>query len=274
MAESENKHNEAARSITNDDLLGKWRTFSLDNNDENMSDFLSELVDHATLLMVVLADQEIKTDENGRAQVDQDVQMQFPLMSSEDRQNIQPVFTDWQEVNSLFDNWSQHDLQQNVDQASILPIAFSDLAELINQNQEVDGIAINPFSDNIYFSRETLADLANQQKQHHADNNEVKVAVSEPDNLPDGFEAMLQGELKDSGVKQGWLRVLSYDGTEHLVLILDAAGMSDEQLRPLTQQLGERGDKALASIDLQLSVVPLDDDSQPMVEGIEPFFKA
>ena len=274
MAESENKHNEAARSITNDDLLGKWRTFSLDNNDENMSDFLSELVDNATLLMVVLADQEIKTDENGRAQVDHDVQMQFPLMSSEDRQNIQPVFTDWQEVNSLFDNWSQHDLQQNVDQASILPIAFSDLAELINQNQEVDGIAINPFSDNIYFSRETLADLANQQKQHHADNNEVKVAVSEPDHLPDGFEGMLQGELKGSGVKQGWLRVLSYDGTEHLVLILDAAGMADEQLRPLTQQLGERGDKALASIDLQLSVVPLDDDSQPMVEGIEPFFKA
>lgn len=274
MVESVNKHNEAVRSITNDDLLGKWRTFSLDNNDDNMSDFLTELVDHATLLMVVLADQEIKTDENGRAQVDQDVQMQFPLMSSQDKQNIQPLFTDWQEVNTLFTNWSEHDLQSNVDHASILPIGFSDLAELISQNQEVDGIAINPFSDNIYFSRETLADLAAQQKEHHAANNEVKVAVSEPENLPAGFEDALIAQLKPTAVKQAWLRVLSYDGTEHLVLILDAADMADEVLRPLTQQLGERGDSKLAGSDLQLSVVPLDDDSRPMVEGITPFFQA
>ncbi|MFD1393707.1 enhanced serine sensitivity protein SseB C-terminal domain-containing protein [Lacticaseibacillus jixianensis] len=273
MAE-ENKHNEAVRGIANDDLLGKWRTFSLDNSDENMGEFLTALVDNATLLMVVLADQEIKTDEQGRAKLDQDVQMQFPLMSSQDRQNIQPLFTDWQEVNTLFDNWDKSDLHQNVEKASILPISFSDLAQLLAQNDGVDGIAINPFSDNIFFSRQTVADLAKQQQQHHAANNEVKVAVSEPQNLPAGFEDALRTELSPTGVKQAWLRVISYDGTEHLVLILDAESVSEQALSPLAQKLGSQGDALLKEADLQLSVVPLDDDSRPMVEGIAPFFRA
>lgn len=271
---AENKHNEAVRGITNDDLLAKWRTFSLDESDDNMGAFLTELIDHSTLLMVVLADREIKTDENGRAQVDQDVEMQFPLMTSQNQKNIQPVFTDWQEVNTLYDNWTKTNLQENIDRSSVLPITYSDLAQLIGQHEDIDGIAINPFTDNIFLARETVADLAKQQQEHHAANNEVKVTVAEPENLPAGFETTLAAAIKEAAVAQAWLRVLSYDGTEHLVLILDANDLPEDELSALTKRLGTMGDDLLKGENLQLSVVPLDSDSQPMVDGIAPFYHA
>ncbi|WP_125581824.1 enhanced serine sensitivity protein SseB C-terminal domain-containing protein [Lacticaseibacillus suibinensis] len=270
---TENEHNLAVQGVTNDGLLAKWNSYRLEDNDENMSAFLEELIEHATLLMVVLADQEIKTDEAGKAQMDADVDMKFPLMTTQDNRQIQPLFTDWQEVNMMFDNWHNAGLDENVDRASILPINFYDLSELIKNNDSVNGIAINPFADNIFLDRPMVADLAKQARAHHADKDEVQVAVSDPTDLPKDLWPALKAKLtKAESVKRAWLRLMHYDGTEHLILIVDAPDEDAAAMTALTEALGQTGEKYLADVELGMSAVGYDDDTAPIVAGVDPLF--
>ncbi|WP_125702804.1 enhanced serine sensitivity protein SseB C-terminal domain-containing protein [Lacticaseibacillus daqingensis] len=260
----------AVHAITNDDLLAKWRTFSLDQSQEAMSAFLEELIEHSTLLMVVLADDGVDV-----AQADND-DLQFPLLTTTDDLHVQPLFTDWLAVNELYDNWNEGGLSANVARAHALPVGFLDMAHLIADNDDVAGIVVNPFSDNINLQRDVLADLAQQADARHAEQNEVQIAVSDPENLPEGLWAALEHELADHLViRRAWLRLMHYDGQEHLILVVDAPDADDATKQRLADRLSQVGEAQLKDNPaLGLSIAPLDDDSKALVEDITTTYEA
>ncbi|WP_179395113.1 enhanced serine sensitivity protein SseB C-terminal domain-containing protein [Lacticaseibacillus absianus] len=255
-------------AITNDDLLAKWRTFTLQRTEDSMSEFLEELIEHATLLMVVLA-------EDG-ADLDNNADLQFPLLTTNDDEHVQPLFSDWLAVNELYDNWNDNGLEDNVARAHVLPVGFLDIAHLVGDNADVAGIVVNPFSDNINLDREMLADLSKQANDRHAEQNEVEIAVSDPETLPDGLWLALETELAEHLViRRAWLRLMHYSGQAHLILVIDAPEADETTQQRLVERLGSVAADVLgAAPAVGLSVAPLDSDSQALVNEIAPSYQA
>ncbi|WP_225046958.1 enhanced serine sensitivity protein SseB C-terminal domain-containing protein [Lacticaseibacillus kribbianus] len=277
MTENQNDENtRSVHAITNDDLLAKWRSFSLDNTEDNMSEFLEELIERATLLMVVMSDDPLEIAPNGDTTVPNDAELQFPLLTTTKDEKIQPLFTDWLSVNQMYDNWNANGLEENVAKSAVIPVGFLDIASLITDNSDVAGLVINPFDDNINFDREALADLgaqANARKEHP---DQAQVAVSEPSTVPAGLWLAVETELADhQEIKRAWLRQLDFADQSHLLLIIDAPDQSEDATQALIDALnavavGVLGEDAA----MGMTAAPLDDDSTQLVEGGKPAYQA
>ncbi|WP_461226843.1 enhanced serine sensitivity protein SseB C-terminal domain-containing protein [Lacticaseibacillus suihuaensis] len=276
MTESNDDNTRSVHAITNDDLLAKWRSFSLDNTEDNMSAFLEELIERSTLLMVVMSEAPLEVAANGDTTVPADAELEFPLLTTTKDEKIQPLFTDWLSVNQLYDNWNDNGLADNVKKSAVIPVGFLDIAKLITDNEDVAGMVINPFEDNINFDREALADLGKQAdaRQEHPD--QTQVAVSEPSTVPSGLWLAVETELAEHAeIKRAWLRQLDFADQSHLLLIIDAPDQDEAATQALIDALNATAVGVLGEdAQLGMTAAPLDKDSTPLVQGSTPAYQA
>lgn len=264
---------EAVESVTNDELLSKWNSFSIKQSDENMSAFLEELIENSHLITIALSDKPVKAKRSGEIILDDDSQLQFPLLTTPDHQSFQPMFTDWMAVTEMFDAWEKNGQGQDVSRAHGLVVRFTDMHEMVAQNKEVHGAVINPFSDNITLDEGTLDDLYSQaQARHGADEDgNVPVEVAEPAEVPDKLWQPLAEALKaNPSVSRAWMMLLRFNENVNYFLIVDTDEEDDEKRDAFFGQLTAIAQEALVDDQFGFNAGVLSDDVSPVIDNVEP----
>lgn len=274
--------NPAVMQLTNDDLLISWRQHQNEQTDETLSAFLDELIERAKLILVVFGAKDLPTDNAGYPQIPEGTELQFPLLQTQDDNSFQPVFTDWQAVNELFDQWNESGNHDAVMNSQVIPVDFATLAAMIADNQDVTGAVINPFSDNISLDRDSLADLKRQMDERHQatnaasgdDQEQVTFQISMPEHVPAELVASLQDKLAtDSRVHRAWLRTMTYQDQSNLFLIVDLTEPEESKQDELFDALRAIGAEFLAGPDAeQLIVGPYAPEMADALDGTETIY--
>lgn len=257
-------------ATTNDDLLGLWRTVTLDQSDENMATFLEELVEHANLITLALSDKPIPTKADGHLDFDQELELQFPLLSAQDDKTFQPFFTDWQSALTLLNQWEEAGNQDTVDASHGVVINFAEMVQLIASNDDVQGAVINPFADNITLDRDSLLDLGKQAAARH-NTEEQPVHIGDGRKAPEGLlETLVDKFAADGQVQRAWMRTLTMGDAQSFFLILDMTERDDQDA--FFDQLTVLANEYLDAEDIGLTIAPYSEELASAVEGSVPFY--
>lgn len=198
---------QSVTQLQNDQLLVLWSAYGNEPTDDSMSNFLGELIQNTKFIALLFSDDTMPLDDDGYPMAPTDQEWQFPLLTGNDNKNFQPVFTDWVSVNELFTQWNKSGNGEAVQKTRAIVLTFDQLQQLVRANKAVDGIAINPFSENINFSRDSIADLQRQVEERE----KAEAAAAEKEMKGQG--GMQAGEAMAKQMqllaKQGKLEVLS-----------------------------------------------------------------
>ena len=137
------------RPIENPRLKGLLRFAAGNPTEEIMNLVYEEIAMNTRFLSVMMLSEEPETNEDGTAKFKEGSVMQLPQLTAPNGAKFQPAFTDWQEL----EKW------EDMKQPKTLLLTFDDYAALVLKNPEIQGVVINPFSENMMMERKILEHL-------------------------------------------------------------------------------------------------------------------
>lgn len=137
------------RPAENPRLKGLLRFAAGNPSEEIMNLVYEEIAMNACFLSAVMLSEEPETNEDGTAKFKEGSVMQLPQLTAPNGAKFQPAFTDWQEL----EKW------EDMKKPKTLLLTFDDYAALVLKNPEIQGVVINPFSENMMMERELLEHL-------------------------------------------------------------------------------------------------------------------
>ena len=244
-----------------------------------MNQAAEEICMNAHFLALVRFSEQPKNNGDGTATFEKNTTIGFVMLNDGEGAAWHPAFTDWNELYK----WQSAVSGEQPPQTLIL--GFDDFAGMIEKNTGVRGLVINPFSDNLMLSRETLAGWAETKKQVLSApkteahivrggvdilKKETKVRIGDSEEFPqeisDKLKEHAQGEPL---IKRMWLRQIQFDGKQpQYCLIVEHTGED----QPLFDALGGAVNRLLK--DMQMCVVSADSElGKKARSGTKPFFK-
>ena len=159
----------------------------------------------------------------GKQVLEQDVK--FNLLSIQDEQGSMylPAFTDWSEV----DKWN------NDTEMKTMVFTLRDYAGAFTNNQELVGIVINPYGENLVLNREMIYSVVSGK---HMMKKGESVAIGLPKEYPDEMVRVLIkyfGDIKK--IKSAYLLWMVRNEEQSYLLVLD----SDEKPEMIYPQIGD-----------------------------------
>lgn len=188
----------------------------------------------------------------------------FRLIQSPQGTRFFPVFTSSEDL----ETWD------NIAGSDTVQMTFDNYAELIKNNPEMGGIAVNPFSDNLtidrrlvlqWYERKSL--IINGYASHTvtADSRYEFIELFS-DELRDNLIMSAKAEPK---IKRIWLRGIRLEGRDGYIAIVDVEGSHGD----VFQELGNSARELLE--DKQLHLVLFESDfGRLAVEDTEPIYSA
>jgi len=169
--------NKATDSQKLKDLLKKMYK---DNNPELENDILEEIIMKVNFLSYINSNKNNNEIDLGN--------INFNVLTTDNNKIYLPAFTDLEEL-------SKWGIPSNMD---TITLNFDNYVEIILDNENIEGLVINPFGDSYILSREWLRELKDMKKDR-LKVNEVrieansKILISEPKQLP----TMMMDAIKD-----------------------------------------------------------------------------
>ncbi|MDO5125672.1 MAG: SseB family protein [Ruminococcus sp.] len=145
------------KQITNPELVEAIKAMRKEFSAETQNKVLN-LALQATFLVpcVVSKDTQLVADENNHVQFEEKPQVKFVLIQNENTGTFFPAFTDAEELAKF----------QSEEPYQPFGMKFTDLAMLSEQTPNINGFVLNPFSDNLPFTKELLADMKAALMKH------------------------------------------------------------------------------------------------------------
>lgn len=137
------------KPIENPRLKGLLRFAAGNPTEEIMNLVYEEVAMNTRFLSVMMLSEEPETSEDGTAKFKEGSVMQLPQLTAPDGKKFQPAFTDWQEL----EKW------EDMEKPKTLLLTFDDYAALVLKNPEIQGVVVNPFSENMMIDRKILEHL-------------------------------------------------------------------------------------------------------------------
>lgn len=201
--------NEATNNQKLKELLKKMYE---DNNPRLENEVLEEIIMKVNFLSYINSNQNnTETDfEN----------INFNVLTTDDNKIYLPAFTDLEELAK----WS---IPSNMD---TITLNFDNYVEIILENENIEGLVINPFGDLYILSKEWLRELKDMKKDR-LKVNEVrieansKILISEPKHLPTMMIETIKNCCDNLGnIKKAWLLEMITEKDKSWLLILDFEG--------------------------------------------------
>ncbi len=230
-----------------------------------MNMLFEEIVMNARFLSVVFLSEPPKPNEDGTVTFQKNTTMQMPMLSSTGGKHFYPIFTDHDELA----RW------QKMEKPNTLILRFDDYAAFLEKNEQVEGIVINPFSDNFVLNRKLMAHLKTQKDfrtkgvSQNKISKETKVMVGEPKEYPAELAGALQEHMKGvPAIERAWLRLMIKDNVQSFLAVVDFVGNREEifgniaaAVRPYLK-------------NIRLDMIPYQDGfGKKAVENVEPFYQ-
>lgn len=230
-----------------------------------MNMLFEEIVMNARFLSVVFLSEPPKPNEDGKVTFQKNTTMQMPMLSSTGGKHFYPIFTDHDELAK----W------QKMEKPSTLILCFDDYAAFLEKNEQVEGIVINPFSDNFVLNRKLMAHLKTQKDfrtkgvSQNKISKDTKVMVGEPKEYPAELAGALQEHMKGvPAIERAWLRLMIKDNVQSFLAVVDFVGNREE----IFGQIAAAVRPYLKNI--RLDMIPYQDAfGKKAVENVEPFYQ-
>lgn len=232
-----------------------------------MGRLAEEIVMNAHFLSVIQLSEEPEPQSDGNAIFRKDSTISFSTIASQDGKSFFPVFIDWEEL------W-KWDSMRNA-QPKTLIMCFDDLAAMVLNHNNGDGIVIDPFSHNLLLDRDTLTRwCANKQlaKTGHTEQRiekDTAVRLGTPKDYPDAMvHAICEYARKNRDVQTLWLRLMEKGGELSYLVVAEFKGD-----RSVTfGHIAKVGKPYLGG--MYLDMVPYEDGfGRQAVEGVAPFYR-
>ena len=144
----------------------------------------------------------------------------FNVLTTDDNKIYLPAFTDLEEL-------SKWGIPENM---NTITLNFDNYVEIILDNENIEGLVINPFGDYYILSKEWIKKLK-EMKKERLKVNEIrigansKILISEPKHLP----TMMMEEIKKccdnlGNIDRAWLLEMMTEKDKSWLLILDFEG--------------------------------------------------
>lgn len=191
----------------NQKLKGLLKKLYEDNNPELENEILEEIIMKVNFLSYINSKQE---DEN----------VSFNVLSTDDNKIYLPAFTDLEEL-------SKWGIPTNI---NTLTLNFDNYVEIISENENIEGLVINPFGDTFILSREWLNELKDM-KEKRLKVNEIrieansKILIDEPKHYPTMMVDAIRECCDNLGnINKAWLLEMITEKEKSWLLVLDFDG--------------------------------------------------
>ena len=181
-----------------------------DNSPELENEILEEIIMKANFLSYINSNELESTFGN----------INFNVLKTDDNKTYLPAFTDLEEL-------SKWGIPANM---NTITLNFDDYAEIILDNDSIDGLVINPFGDYYIISKEGLKELK-EMKKERLKINEIrietnsKILISEPKHYPTIMMEAITNCCNDLGnINKAWLLEMMTEKDKSWLLVLDFEG--------------------------------------------------
>ena len=181
-----------------------------DNSPELENEILEEIIMKVNFLSYINSNELESTFGN----------INFNVLKTDDNKTYLPAFTDLEEL-------SKWGIPANM---NTITLNFDDYAEIILDNDSIDGLVINPFGDYYIIPKEGLKDLK-EMKKERLKVNEIrietnsKVLISESKHYPTMIMEAITNCCDDLGnINKAWLLEMMTEKDKSWLLILDFEG--------------------------------------------------
>ncbi len=206
-------------------LLNELKSIDKSNDDlryEKMNEIAKEFTLNAKLLSVIeINDEDIEEAPDGKVIFKKGAKFSVMPFLSSDNKRFLGAFTDWNELRK-----GEMYKDANV---KTLVLSFDDYYGMINNSDT--GIVINPFSDNIVFSPESI-DYMKQRKDINqkgyteiVNKKDTEVMIGEPDNCPHQIIEVINNYAKNiKEINAIWLKSMIRNNEKSFLVIIDYKG--------------------------------------------------
>ena len=181
-----------------------------DNSPELENEILEEIIMKVNFLSYINSNELESTFGN----------INFNVLKTDDNKTYLPAFTDLEEL-------SKWGIPANM---NTITLNFDDYAEIILDNDSIDGLVINPFGDYYIIPKEGLKDLK-EMKKERLKVNEIrietnsKVLISESKHYPTMIMEAITNCCDDLGnINKAWLLEMMTEKDKSWLLVLDFEG--------------------------------------------------
>lgn len=204
-------------------VAGKEQVTEKELNNFRLKVFLKEVKENKTESVVNMVFEEIVMRARFISPVlrSENDKVQMPILVSPEGKHFYAMFTDKEE----FENW------ESVKVSDTMMFTFDDYASMIAQNEQVAGVVLNPFSDNLVLNRATMEhlktrkDLRTKGIARHKVTSDTQVMIGEPREYPtEMVEAIKEYLPSVPEVNAVWLRLMVKNNTPSLLLVVDLQG--------------------------------------------------
>lgn len=250
------------------ELIGKMKR---EQTDQNLNNALEEITMNASFLSVVTMSEPPERNADSTATLKKDTLVQFPIISDTEGKKYYPIFTDWEEVAK----WNLSEPPQ------AMIMGFDDYYAMLCSNEDVEGLAVNPFSDNMVLTRNMLKlmrmqkDIIEKGVSKQVVNKATEVKLSEPISA-DGSTAFPQALANaickcakaNSSIRSIWLRMMNKDNQISYLAVVDFDGDRE-------QTFGQLANEAQPHLNnFYLDMVDYECEfGKNAVENVEPIYK-
>ena len=184
-----------------------------DNNPKLENEILEEIIMKVNFLSYVNLNETEKENKNNK-------NTNFNVLTTDDNKIYLPAFTDLEEL-------SKWGIPSNMD---TITLNFDNYVEIILENENIEGLVINPFGDSYILSREWLKELK-AMKEERLKVNEVRLEVNSKILLeePKHYPTMMMEAIKEccdnlGNINKAWLLEMLTEKDKSWLLILDFEG--------------------------------------------------
>ena len=192
-----------------------------DNSPELENEILEEIIMKANFLSYINSNELESTFGN----------INFNVLTTDDNKIYLPAFTDLEEL-------SKWGIPANM---NTITLNFDDYAEIILDNDSIDGLVINPFGDYYIISKEGLKELK-EMKKERLKINEIrietnsKILISEPKHYPTIMMEAITNCCNDLGnINKAWLLEMMTEKDRSWLLVLDFEGDKNYTFSKISQ---------------------------------------
>lgn len=228
---------EANKEIRNDELKVAMITLKLQDDKESEDNFIEKLKSAYFLIPAVNDD---KNDE-----------FTFMLLSDQNNNNYFQGYTDLDEYNKWPGN----------EESKHFVLTFDELANIvISSDEEIKGLAINPFSENIILNKEYLNKVFTMGK----------IFISDKNTCPQKTKTSIKKILKDNDkINKAYLFDIKKNNIPGYLLIIDSNSKNKDKLH---EEIGKKIVDNIKEINIDI-ISSTDKIAKDVIKDKKEFYK-